>query len=89
MENSTRCAAALRLSTLALSSSAQFFVAMGLLTIIYVVGALLVYVMFITPELFLAKWLVIGVGHRVRRVGVAMGVLTIVCGGGAGVYDQK
>ena len=43
------------------NTSAEFFVAMGVLTMLYVIFALLVYVLFITPELFLAKWLVVGV----------------------------
>lgn len=45
----------------AFSSSAQFFVALGVLTMLYVLGAILVYMLFITPELFMAKWIVIGV----------------------------
>ncbi len=44
-----------------LASSAQFFVAMGVLTMIYAGGAIVVYMLFITPELYLAKWIVIGV----------------------------
>lgn len=54
----SRCGGGFR--NLPLSSSAQFFVAMGVLTMIYVIGALLVYMLFITPDLFMAKWLVIG-----------------------------
>ena len=34
---------------------------MGVLTMLYVIGAILVYMFFITPELYLAKWIVIGV----------------------------
>ena len=43
------------------SGSAEYFVAMGVFTMLYVIVAILVYIFFITPELFLAKWLVIGV----------------------------
>jgi len=43
------------------SSSAEFFVAMGVLSMVYVIVALIVYILFITPDLVLAKWLVIGV----------------------------
>ena len=63
VDNMTICtmAPSTRFGTPVLSTSAQFFVAMGVLTMLYVVGAVLVYLMFITPDLFLAKWLVIGV----------------------------
>lgn len=43
------------------STSAEFFVAMGVLSMVYVIVALIVYILFITPDLVLAKWLVIGV----------------------------
>ena len=39
--------------------SAQFYVAMGVFTMLYVIGALIIYILFITPELFMAKYLVI------------------------------
>ena len=55
------CTQATQFSTRAFSSSAQFFVALGVLTMIYVIAALLIYMMFIIPDLFIAKWLVIGV----------------------------
>ena len=54
-----------------LASSAQFFVAMGVLTMIYAGGAIVVYMLFITPELYLAKWIVIGV--RVYELWVGWG----------------
>jgi len=83
--NSTDCTSAFSFSTSPLSSSAQFFVAMGVLSMIYVVGALLVYVLFITPELFMAKWLVLGVRgcglkcmRRVWCVCVSVGVPYLV-----------
>ena len=66
------------LRTLPLSGSSQFFVAVGVLTLIYVLGATLVYILFITPELFLAKWLVIGVSVGVR-VCVCVKVVYIFC----------
>ena len=60
--NNTNCSSIpSSFSQLALAGSAQFFVAMGILTILYVIGAVLVYLLFITPKLFMAKWLVIGV----------------------------
>ena len=40
-------------------SSAQYYVAMGVFTMLYVIGALIIYVVFITPDLFMAKYLVI------------------------------
>ena len=43
------------------SSSAQFFVALGVLSMFYVIAALIVYILFITPDLVWAKWLVIAV----------------------------
>ena len=39
--------------------SAQYYVAMGVFTMLYVIGALIIYIVFITPELFMAKYLVI------------------------------
>ena len=48
-------------TTQVFSTSAEFYVAMGVVTMLYVVGALLIYMLFITPDLFMAKWLVIGV----------------------------
>ncbi|XP_064400768.1 synaptophysin-like protein 1 [Halichondria panicea] len=57
--NNTQCRGAGSMNVL-LASSAQFFVAMGVLTMIYAGGAIVVYMLFITPELYLAKWIVIG-----------------------------
>ena len=39
--------------------SAQYYVAMGVFTMLYVIGALIIYVVFITPDLFMAKYLVV------------------------------
>ena len=62
-----------------LSGSAQFFVALGVLTIIYVVGAVLIYMLFITPELYLAKWLVIGVSQLVIVISIIVTLCVCVC----------
>ncbi len=52
----------------AFSGSAQYFVGMGVLTMLYVIVVIPVYMLFITPDLFLAKWLVVGVsGQRERE----------------------
>lgn len=56
------------------SSSAQYFVAMGVLTMLYVIAAVIMYMFFITPKLFLAKWIVIGVRHTDDTM------LTSICG---------
>ncbi len=64
-----------------LASSAQFFVAMGVLTMIYVGGAIVVYVLFITPELYLAKWIVIGVRVYELWGGLSLGYVCMSCGG--------
>ena len=56
-------------------SSAQYYVAMGVFTMLYVIGALIIYVVFITPELFMAKYLVIVVSlHRIPQSDVSMHV---------------
>lgn len=38
---------------------AQFFVAMGVLTFLYCIGIVIVYVLFINPKLPFAKWLLV------------------------------
>ena len=43
------------------STSAQYFVGMGVLTMLYVIGAIIVYMLFISPEFYMAKWLILGV----------------------------
>ena len=44
--------------------SAQYYVAMGVFTMLYVIGALVIYIVFITPDLFMAKYLVIVVSLK-------------------------
>lgn len=41
-----------------------YFVAMGVLSMIYVIVAIVVYMLFLIPDLFLVKWLVIGVSKK-------------------------
>ena len=43
------------------SGRSGYFVAMGVLSMIYVIAAIVVYMLFLIPELFLVKWLVVGV----------------------------
>ena len=41
-----------------------YFVAMGVLSMIYVIAAIFVYMLFLVPDLFIVKWLVIGVSKK-------------------------
>lgn len=43
------------------SGRSGYFVAMGVLSMIYVIAAIIVYMLFLIPDLFLVKWLVVGV----------------------------
>ena len=66
--------------------SAQYYVAMGVFTMLYVIGALVIYIVFITPDLFMAKYLVIVVSlslskyYRADKLGDEVVILSMAAG---------
>ena len=48
----------------AFNGRSGYFVAMGVLSMIYVIAAIVVYMLFLIPDLFIVKWLVIGVSKK-------------------------
>ena len=63
LRNESSCQQTSGFDTRSFAGFAQYFVAMGVLSFLYCLGILFVYVLFINPQLSFAKWIILFVSY--------------------------